>query len=98
MKSVGIPLQYACFSCRKSFKRPRSAGAFNRFMTSEQQRGQQNEARRTEGSREYKCPDCGGPAAYMGQDFKAPKKSDRKAWEKAQAFIQSGKIFYRGSR
>jgi hypothetical protein len=67
-------------------------------MTNEQQKGQLRAADSIEGGRECKCPDCGGPASYMGQDFKAPKKSDRKAWEKAQAFIQSGKVFYRGVR
>ena len=40
MKSLGVPLQYACFVCRKSFKRPQFSGSINRFMTSEHAIGQ----------------------------------------------------------
>ena len=27
------------------------------------------------------CPDCGGPMANMGMDFKSPKMSDTRAWK-----------------
>jgi len=96
MKSIGIPLQYACFICRKSFKRPQFSAGHSQFMTSEQKRGQANEIKEFEGQRGYKCPNCGGPSHFMGQDFKAPKRSDVKAWKEVQKFIESGKIYYRG--
>ena len=67
-------------------------------MTSKQQEGQQKEAQKIEARREYKCPECGQPAYYMGLDFKAPKKTDKKAWARVRAFIQSGKVYYRGSQ
>ncbi len=35
---------------------------------------------------------------YMGIDFKAPKKSNIKAWDEAKSFIESGKVYYRGSQ
>lgn len=98
MKIVGIPLQYACFDCRKSFKRPQLGGASARFMTSEQQAGQEREAAEFADNRVYKCPDCGGFTHFMGQDFKASKKSDVKAWQQVNAFIESGKDYYRGSQ
>ena len=97
MKALGRPEQYACFRCRKSFKRPQFSGSTNRFMTSEQSRGQSREAEEFEAQRAYKCPDCGGPCFYMGIDFKAPKKADVKAWKQAERVIQSGKAFYRGT-
>ena len=28
-----------------------------------------------------KCPQCAGPLRNMGRDFRAPRASDRKAWE-----------------
>jgi len=63
---------------------------------------QQRKAQETEATglneRTYKCPDCGGAAHFMGTDFKAPKKSDAKAWREVQAFIQSGKVYFRGSQ
>ena len=96
MKATGLPLQYACFHCRKSFKRPQFQAIHDRFMTSEQVAGQAQELERLESTREYKCPDCGGTAHFMGQDFKAPRKTDIKAWAAVQAFIASGKIYYRG--
>jgi DNA-directed RNA polymerase subunit RPC12/RpoP len=98
MKQFSVPLQYACFKCRKSFKRPRFAGASSRFMTTQQQKAQRTEAERFEANRKYKCPDCGAQAHFMGHDFKAPKKTNVRAWKKAHAFIMSGKIFYRGTR
>ena len=96
MKITGRPLQFACFSCRKSFKRLQVSGTSNHFMTSQQQEGQHREIKQFEAERTYKCPDCGGETHFMGLDFKAPKKTDTKAWREAQAFIQSGKVFYRG--
>ena len=96
MKSIGIPLQYACFACRKSFKRPQFSPRCKSYMTSDQIAGQIQEVAKFEAGREYKCPDCGGSTFFMGQDFKAPKKSDTKAWKKAKEFIESGKIYYRG--
>jgi hypothetical protein len=98
MKSIGVPLQYACFQCRKSFKRPQFSGATNRFMTSAQQAAQRREAGQFEKNREYKCPECGGSAHYMGIDFKAPPRTDLRAWRQAEAFIASGKLFIRGTQ
>ncbi len=65
-------------------------------MTAGQIAGQNQETAEFNAAREYKCPDCGGKAYFMGQDFKAPKKSDIKGWASAQAFILSGKVYYRG--
>ncbi len=67
-------------------------------MTSAQQENQQLEANLLNSNREYKCPECGGTTHFMGIDFKAPKKSDTKAWKEVQAFILSGKVYYRGSQ
>ncbi|MBN8487946.1 MAG: hypothetical protein J0M20_09525 [Burkholderiales bacterium] len=98
MKAVGAPLQYACFRCRKSFKRPHFSGATSRFMTSQQQSAQWKEAEDFEANRTFKCPDCGENAHYMGIDFKAPRKADVRAWQDAEAFIASGKLFIRGTK
>jgi DNA-directed RNA polymerase subunit RPC12/RpoP len=97
MKTLGVPLQYACFACRKSFKRPQFAASIGRFMTSAQIEGQVREVEEFEQSREYKCPECGGPVYFMGKDFKAPRKSDARGWRQVQAFIGSGKVYYRGT-
>jgi hypothetical protein len=64
-------------------------------MTSEQATAQQEESERFENSRQYKCPDCGGPSYFMGIDFKAPKRSDVKEWRAVEEFIRSGKLYNR---
>ncbi|PTY00580.1 hypothetical protein DB345_00315 [Spartobacteria bacterium LR76] len=87
--------QYACFSCRKCFKRPQAQESNNRFMTSAQQRAQRKKIENAEAAREYKCPDCGTPTVFTGIDFKPPRRSDLEGWKKARRFIESGKIFYR---
>jgi hypothetical protein len=97
MKAIGIPHQYACFECRKSYKRAQFSASNDSFMTSEQGNAQQAEAEALN-NRECKCPDCGGATHFMGTDFKAPKKTDKGAWLKVQKFIGSGKVYYRGSQ
>jgi len=94
MKARGKPLQYACFACRKSFKRPQMLGGSSHFMLSQQQEAQQREADEAN-ARTYKCPDCGSPTHYMGLNFKAPKRADEKGWSDVQSFILSGGTYYR---
>ena len=44
--------------------------------------------------KEYKmdlnCPDCGGLAHNFGRHFKAPKKSDKKQWQKIAFLLEHG--------
>ncbi|WP_410210910.1 hypothetical protein [Aquirhabdus sp.] len=100
MKYLGRPEQYACFICRKCFKRNQenNFGLNHRFMTSEQSKAKQLEEKLLKEQRIYKCPDCGSIAHHMGIDFKAPKKTDIKAWQEVESFILSGRIYYRGSQ
>lgn len=58
---------YACFSCRKTFKR--------RLIWDIDREKHANE------SIPAKCPQCGELMADMGMDFKAPKKDNVKAWK-----------------
>ncbi|RMG74827.1 MAG: hypothetical protein D6722_01930 [Bacteroidetes bacterium] len=70
---------YACFGCRKAFKRRRWADIFG------DTKGESLPAR---------CPDCGQPMADMGLDFEAPKRSDRKAWAHLASLYASGITFH----
>ena len=56
---------YACFNCRKTFKR-------RLLIDIEDSDNFQ--------LKEAKCPDCGNLMAHIGMDFKAPKKDDVKEW------------------
>lgn len=57
---------FACFKCRKSFKR--------RLLKDISDDDKQK-------SVPAKCPECGELMADMGLDFKAPSKTNIKAWE-----------------
>ena len=67
-------------------------------MTSSQIFAQRQEAVEFNAARLYRCPDCGGTTYFMGIDFKAPKKSDIKAWQEVETFINSGNVYYRKIR
>jgi DNA-directed RNA polymerase subunit RPC12/RpoP len=65
---------YACFDCRKTFKR--------RLL--------HDVARDEPTSVAAKCPDCGQAAASMGLDFKSPPKDDAKAWQHLRSLYAVG--------
>ena len=70
---------YACFSCRKTFKR-RLLGDIKQGAPPD--------------SFDAKCPECGELMADMGMDFESPRKSDVKAWKHIQSLYQSGITFH----
>ena len=39
------------------------------------------------------CPNCGGIAHNFGRHFKAPKKTDKKQWEKIRFLFEHGFAF-----
>ena len=70
---------YACFECRKSFKRR---------LSSDIDRDNKNQ------EEPAKCPDCGSLMADMGLDFESPKKKDIKAWKHIKNLYTSGITFH----
>jgi hypothetical protein len=40
--------------------------------------------------KELICPDCGGPAYNFGRHFKAPKKLDKRQWDKIRFLFEHG--------
>ena len=43
------------------------------------------------------CPQCGERMFRAGIAFKAPKKEDKKQWDKVKLLITNGFVFYRDS-
>lgn len=72
---------YACFSCRKTFKRRLISDIDQDF-----------DARKKESP--AKCPDCGELMADMGLDFESPKRKDSKAWAHMRNLYISGITFH----
>ena len=98
MTSIGISLQYACFACKKSFRRPRFTVTTTLLVSSEPASPAPQEALRFESSHRHKCPDCGRNAYSMGSNFRAPKRADTKAWQAAEQRLQTRKSHYGGSQ
>jgi DNA-directed RNA polymerase subunit RPC12/RpoP len=69
---------YACFNCRKTFKR--------RLLN--------DVARDKEDSLAATCPDCGQLMASMGLDFKSPPKKEINAWQHLQKLYSVGIAFH----
>lgn len=69
---------YACFRCRKGFKRRNESQWPKHLRPSE---GQAVPA---------KCPDCGGEMAEMGLDFKPPRRTAKAHWDVVEFLFRHG--------
>ncbi|MFC4749689.1 hypothetical protein [Flavobacterium branchiicola] len=69
---------YACFNCRKTFKRR---------LKGDIKKGE-------ESLFEAKCPQCAEFMANMGLDFESPKKDDVKKWEHIKSLYSVGITFH----
>jgi hypothetical protein len=94
VRTYGRGEPFACFDCRKSFKR--NVIGYLYFDNNGKKRSPDFHKKWQHESRP--CPDCQKPAYYMGIDFKPPRTSDIRGWKKVEAFILSGKHYYRGSQ
>ena len=95
------PFAYACFTCRKSFKRPLVTLARPRYRSRAEAdadaRPFSRRARQFMRTFGHACPQCAGRTHFMGTDFKAPKTADKKGWARVERFIASGRTYYRGT-
>jgi hypothetical protein len=74
--------RYACFHCRKAFKR-RKNDDLPRAM------------QRADGEFPIvRCPQCRRPMHDMGMDFKAPPLKDVKQWRKVELLFEHGFTFH----
>ena len=73
-----IKPHYACFECRKTFKR--------KLMW--------DIKRTHEDSIEAKCPECGTLMANMGLDFESPKKNNINEWNHLRSLYSVGITFH----
>lgn len=69
---------YACFRCRKSFKRRLLSDIGGKAFD----------------GKSAKCPECGSLMANMGKDFEAPKKDDVKKWQHLENLYVVGITFH----
>jgi hypothetical protein len=94
-KRYRYQIQFACFDCRKSFKRP--------YADDKQERSAWL-SRRISGRRPskpfnlpvYHCPDCNVEATLMGRAFRAPRHEDVDRWRAVAILARAGVTFYSG--
>lgn len=79
MHKKDITTGYACLGCQKAFKKHKHV---------------QDKLGNWEPIY-YKvvCPECSNEMSETGSAFKAPKKTDKKAWEKLKPLFESGYKF-----
>jgi DNA-directed RNA polymerase subunit RPC12/RpoP len=91
---------YACFDCRKAFKRrlladitpTRTASVADVwFKNNLSKQAQQTSAQEPTTA---KCPECGSLMANMGLDFKAPPKDNQAAWQHLRRLYTVGIAFH----
>lgn len=70
---------YACFHCRKMFRRPPRADLVHHIEK--------------DTKRICPCPQCSNPMQNLGLDFKPPKQSDIKQWAKVKELVDNGFTF-----
>ncbi len=74
---------YACFKCRKTFKR--------RLWVDVDRDSAYDE---NVESNKAICPECGSLMVDMGLDFESPKKTDVKTWKHIEDLYKSGITFH----
>jgi hypothetical protein len=77
-------MKYACFGCRKCFKR---SGLWTRAARLVPQ-GDTLSVTLKAFEAQYKnaCPQCGVTTQFVGEAFKAPRQSDIRSWERLSRF------------
>ena len=68
-----------CFHCRKSWT----------------QRRPRNRNKLFPAATIRVCPDCGRPLSGLGLAFRAPKRSNRRAWKQIEAAVRGGCRFWK---
>ena len=78
-------LIYACFECRKVFRK--------------EVRADWSSGKPVSKELPATCPGCGGAMHNLGRHFKAPKQKDEAQWREVERLFQAGLFFqYRGGR
>jgi len=92
-KRYRYQIQFACFDCRKSFKRPYTVGEQERSAwLSRRISGRQPSKSFTPPI--YHCPDCDAEATLMGRAFRAPGHDDVDRWRTVEILARAGFIFW----
>ena len=70
--------KFACFDCNVAFKRPATEDSFS------------GTAWQAESELIHKCPNCTHKMAFMGRNFRVPKRSNKNKWMAAKLLWEAG--------
>jgi hypothetical protein len=73
---VNYKITYGCFKCQVGFKRP-----LLRDVMGEKLRREEIANPASFASKDFKCPNCGGPMANLGRDLRLPVKTKNEEWK-----------------
>ena len=92
-KRYRYQIHFACFDCRKAFKRPYTVGEEERSAwLSRRFSGKQPSKAFTLPI--YHCPDCGGKMTMVGRAFRAPRHENIDSWRTVEFLVRSGFTFW----
>ena len=91
-KRYRYQIQFACFECRKAFKRALSFDEYRGIELSRRISGRY--PRRQLRTLSHSCPECNRPLALMGRAFRAPRHGDTDQWRKVELLVRSGFTFW----
>jgi DNA-directed RNA polymerase subunit RPC12/RpoP len=86
-------IQYACFECRKVFKRPYIVGELEHSAWLSCRISGQKPAKPF-AAPSYRCPDCGEKTSLMGRAFRAPRQDDVDRWRAVEVLVRGGYTFW----
>jgi hypothetical protein len=94
-KRYRYQIQFACFDCRKAFKRPYTVGEQERAAwLSHRLSGKQPSKGFTLPN--FLCPDCGRNLTLVGRAFRALRHGNLDGWRKVEFLVCSGFTFWSG--
>jgi hypothetical protein len=92
-KRYRYQIQFACFECRKVFKRPYPVGEQVRALWLSRRKSGRRPLK-TFAAPTYHCPDCKRELTLMGRAFRAPRNEDVEQWRKVELLARSGFTFW----
>src|SRR5215469_1063576 len=92
-KRYRYQIQFACFACRKSFKRPYTVGEQERSAWLNR-RISEHQPSKSFTQPVYRCPDCDAEATLMGRAFRAPRHDDVDRWRAVELLAHAGFKFW----
>jgi hypothetical protein len=92
-KRYRYQIQFACFQCRKAYKRPNTLKEQERSAWLSQRRISGKKTSKAFAMPIYRCPECARILTMMGRAFRAPRRENIAQWQKVELLTRGGLRF-----